>query len=217
MAFDMQSKLSKIRLLSIGLAAFSIPMVCFAYHPQGRFFRSLVMYPCRNETCPILETELIPLTQGQYAIVSREDYQELSKYSWHVNSHTNGFRAVRSVNTGKGAIRTFTMHRQILGLKKGDKKEADHRNGYQLDNRRSNLRICSRDENARNRRGARGTSKYKGVYFYKLTKKWAAQIGFNKKRKTIGYFLTENAAAEAYNKAALKYHGEFACLNIIKK
>jgi len=31
----------------------------------------------------------------------------------------------------------------------------------------------------------------------------------------LGYYITKEEAAQAYNEAALKYHGEFALLNKI--
>ncbi len=105
------------------------------------------------------------------------------------------------------------MHNLIINTPDG--MEADHINGNTLDNRRSNLRICTRGQNQRNRRGnLNGTSKYKGVSFKNENKKWVAQIGF-KKNMFIGYYKTEIEAALAYNEAAKKYHGKFARLNKI--
>jgi hypothetical protein len=62
---------------------------------------------------------------------------------------------------------------------------------------------------------AGGTSKFKGVSLEKRTGNWVVQICKNKIRRTIGTFTTEEAAALAYNAAALEYHGEFACLNVV--
>jgi len=56
-------------------------------------------------------------------------------------------------------------------------------------------------------------SKYKGVHWHKLHKKWAARITFERKQIHLGYFLSEIEAAKAYDRAAIKYHGEFAYLN----
>ena len=85
-----------------------------------------------------------------------------------------------------------------------------------LQNRKANLRAATRTENNRNRRkGKKRTfgSKYKGVTWYKKGKLWAVRIMTNRKSKFIGYFKDEIEAAKAYDKAAIKHHGEFAGLN----
>lgn len=108
----------------------------------------------------------------------------------------------------------FYFHREILGFPTG---EIDHKNGDGLDNRRENLRVCSRLENNRNQRKSKRplTSKYKGVSWDKKSKKWLAHISIMNKCKYLGVFSDEWEAALAYNKAAEEKFGEFACLNEI--
>lgn len=106
-------------------------------------------------------------------------------------------------------------------MRAGPREIIDHINGDGLDNRKQNLRICTKSENACNRGIDRdNTSGYKGVCYIsnktKRVKRWIAQIAINKKHICIGYFHTKEEAAIAYNEAATKYHGEFAKLNIIK-
>ena len=81
-----------------------------------------------------------------------------------------------------------------------------------------NLRTATQTQNNRNRRkfNLPTKSKYKGVYWKQPIKKWVAQIGVNKKIIHLGCFKKQKAAAKAYDKAAKKYHGEFACLNFKK-
>jgi hypothetical protein len=94
----------------------------------------------------------------------------------------------------------------------------DHINGNGLDNRKSNLRICTHQQNCENsRKRKKSFSKYKGVYWSKNAKKWVAQITIDGKSKHLGYFELEEDAAAAYDKAAVKYFGEFACLNFRRK
>lgn len=108
------------------------------------------------------------------------------------------------------------MHRLIIDAPKG--MEVDHINGNKLDNRVSNLRVCTKSQNQCNRGApSDGKSKYKGVCWFKITGSWKADISVNKKRTFLGYFDSEIDAAEAYNKAAIELHGEFAKTNSIYK
>lgn len=91
----------------------------------------------------------------------------------------------------------------------------DHVNHDGLDNRKQNLRNCTTLQNSRNQRSRKyTTSKYKGVCFNKNRKKWNVKIQIDGSSKHLGYFTDEIDAARAYDEAAKKYYGEFACLNI---
>lgn len=106
---------------------------------------------------------------------------------------------------------TFLWHKGFLP------KEVDHEDGDCLNNKISNLRGSDRGENCMNRSKFRGSlSKYKGVTKGKNKLKWIAAGSLSSKRKHIGVFDTEEQAALAYNKFAIKYYGEFAKLNIIQ-
>ncbi len=151
--------------------------------------------------------KLIPLTQGQFAIVDADDYEELSRYKWHVNKGGRTYYA-RSQKKGKD----IKMHRLIMGAPKG--LFVDHINHNGLDNRKQNMRLCTRLENIRNqlpRRG--GSSQYKGVGWHKKTKKFVARITYKGKRTSLGYYDDEIEAAKAYDKKAKELFGEFAYLN----
>ncbi len=156
----------------------------------------------------------IPLSQGKVAIVGPKDYAYLIQWKWcYYNHHSNGGYAIRTDYTnGK---RTVYMHRVILE-RKGFKNFAntDHRNRDKLDNQRKNLRPATVKQNQCNRdMQSNNTSGYKGVYWHKRDRNWQAYIQVNGKRIYLGYYDNLKEAAQAYNKAALKYHGEFARLN----
>lgn len=155
----------------------------------------------------------IPLTRGLHAIVDDEDYEWLNRHKWCALKHKSTFYAVRGVGPRKNFSTVF-MHRDILNPSPG--METDHRNGNGLDNRRCNLRECTRSQNNANQRSHRGsTSKFRGVSWCDHSKRWVAQLNHNGTRVLFKRFSTEQEAALAYNDAALKYFGEFARLNVI--
>lgn len=90
----------------------------------------------------------------------------------------------------------------------------DHKNNNKLDNRLENLRPCTHQQNMGNRRiNKNNTSGYKGVTYSKIMKAWRARIYVNKKELNLGYYPTVEAAARAYDFAALMHYKEFALLN----
>jgi hypothetical protein len=159
----------------------------------------------------------IPLTQGKYAIVDPEDFERLNKHKWCAVKRGNTFYAIRSVGTRRNR-RNIWMHREIIHPPRH--LVVDHINHNGLDNRKVNLRPATQAQNNYNRliikrKGA--TSKYRGVAWKKENQKWIAQIHFNGEYIFLGYFKDETQAAKAYDQAAKKYYGQFACLNFPDK
>ncbi len=113
----------------------------------------------------------------------------------------------------QGKRYTYSHIVWVIYYGKWPEQEIDHKNLNDLDNRIDNLREATRSENGQNRRCY--NSKGKGVAFddsvYR-TKPYLARISVNGKSIFLGSFATKDEAAEAYRQAALKYHGEFACL-----
>ncbi|PWA11094.1 endonuclease [Pueribacillus theae] len=157
--------------------------------------------------------KLITLTQGKAAIVDKREYERISQYNWHYHK---GYAARTSRENGKK--RTIYMHREIMQTPEGF--VTDHINGNRLDNRKKNLRICTRAENNMNmrnyksRKKSKKASKFKGVYWVGgIQAKWVAEIRHNGKQIHLGYFFHEIEAAYAYDQAALELFGEFASPN----
>ena len=151
---------------------------------------------------------LIPLTQGQNAIVDTEDYERVRHRNWIAQWSWNSLTFYATWHSSKEFI---SMHREILGC--SQQEDCDHRNGNGLDNRKRNLRKCTVAQNAWNR-GVDCDSRtgYKGVSARRFDL-WRARITVNRKVMHLGDFHSPIEAAKAYDAAAREYHGEFACLN----
>ena len=155
----------------------------------------------------------IQLTKGYKAIIDKEDFEKVNKYSWHFS---NGYPYAR-INH-----KLIKIDRYILG-QENNKLHIDHINGDGLDNRKSNLRMVTRSQNMMNKRkkqtcfGTPTSSKFKGVFWEKGCKKWRVQVTLNKKRHHIGLFVNELDAAIAYDQAATKMFGEYALTNNVRK
>jgi len=165
-------------------------------------------------TSGFLFMKKIKLTKGKFALVDDDMYDELNQFKWQAGKQQNNFYARRGVWNNKKCT-TIRMHRHILKLT-DSKIKCDHINHNSLDNQTLNLRACTNAENLRNSKSRVGSSsKYKGVSFYKPLNKWRAQIMADDKVTHLGYFKYELEAAQEYDKAAKKYHKEFAVINLI--
>lgn len=158
----------------------------------------------------------ILLTQGQFAIVDDEDFDELSKFKWFAD-YAKGiktFYAGRNVPLGSYKQGKLKMHRVILKAKTG--QIVDHINHDTLDNRKQNLRITTKlgnNQNAKKRKD--NSSGYKGVTWYEPNQKFVAKIRVMGKLIHLGYHTSPVVLAQKYNRAAQIYHKEFALLNKI--
>jgi hypothetical protein len=151
----------------------------------------------------------IPVAGGYFALVDDEDYEEMSKLRWHTAKGRKTIYASTNVKRETGGYSSVGMHRMINKTPAGF--HTDHIDGDGLNNQRSNLRTASRTENARNRSPNTGcASQFKGVHWNKRKRRWVASIRVNKKSVFLGLHKSEQAAADAYSRAASQYFGEFA-------
>lgn len=158
----------------------------------------------------------IPLTQGKFTIVDDDDFEKVKQFKWNYHhqkpDHDYKYgRAARRCKCpiAKGVYPTIFLHRQIMSCPKGFC--IDHINHNTLDNRKSNLRICTTSQNAMNSRKCRTkkTSEYKGVSYDRFTNKWMMMIELDGKRYRKR-FCDEIDAALHYDTKARELFAEFA-------
>jgi hypothetical protein len=138
--------------------------------------------------------------------VSVSTLDKVYDYNWSVNAKGYAYR----MSGGK----CIFMHRAVLDFELPDGWYIDHINGETLDNRLENLRAVKQQQNTMNR--GRSTGKYKGVHEATdkpRTNRFKAQIKIDQKSHHIGYYLTEEEAARAYDERAKFFFGEYAQLN----
>ena len=161
----------------------------------------------------------IPVESEKYGhhiiFLDDEDYPLVEEYVWFIVKKNDKDHTLYAM-THNEYEKNIPMHRLLFDFPHKS-IEVDHINHNGLDNRRENLRLCTRSQNAANcRPRTDGVSKYKGVGFKTdqfRRKPWTASIKVNYRTIRLGHFYIEEEAALAYNEAAIRYFGEFACIN----
>jgi hypothetical protein len=138
-------------------------------------------------------------------LIDPADAPLVQGYRWVITTSLTGQRQHRYVKARNGA-HVIALHRLIAGAAPG--QFVDHINGDGLDNRRTNLRLCTPAENARNARRRAGTqSGLKGVR--RNGDRWWASIDADGRRYGLGNYATAQEAHAAYSLAAQLLHGDF--------
>lgn len=156
--------------------------------------------------------------KGVFVLVDDEDYEKVKQFKWNAQiKKSKSIYATAAININ-GKWINIRMHRFILGVDASEKRQTDHINNNTLDNRKSNLRLCTSKQNDFNRlpKVNKKYSPYKGVCFHKGRKKFTAYIMFDDKQIHLGGYKTDREAALAYDKKAMELFGEYAYLNILK-
>lgn len=158
------------------------------------------------------DVSLIALGYKRYAIVDTEDLRRLSRFRWFASNKSKKSSKPKFYAQRNDVDKTIYMHHEVLSM--DGSIQLDHINGNTLDNRKANLRVCTRRQNSQNSRKRQGcSSRFKGVFWSKNTGKWRARIKNSVKRIHLGYFESESQAAKAYDEKAKELFGEFAHLN----
>lgn len=160
-----------------------------------------------------ISTKKFPKT---FTVIDRHDLIRVidGNGRWRAQSlgSGGGTYAGRWKSPRRGGPGLELMHRLIMAAPDG--QMVDHHDLDELNNRSGNLRFCTRSQNKQNSRPCKNhSSRFKGVSFHKRERKWAARIRNAGRLFHLGYFRRERAAAAAYDEAAAKLFGEFACPN----
>lgn len=165
----------------------------------------------KNKFKIIGDTVVIHLKHKGKQLVTTIDLADFEKVdsvngTWgarHDPDINNYYVKTAFIDNGKPTY--IQLHRFLCDAPEG--MVVDHKNRNTLDNRRSrNLRVMTDAENKQNtKRRKTGSSRYRGVYWNKRSKKWHAKLGLNGKQKFLGAFDNEIEAARAAQEARLKY------------
>lgn len=149
----------------------------------------------------------IVVVDGDEVIFDECDRQIVESRKWYIDRAHLPLRYVITTN-----LPHLKLHRLITSCPVG--MVVDHINGNALDNRRDNLRVCSQQDNLRNRLLRRDSKTgFKGVGVQSRGGGFLARIGGGTNKRHLGTFKTAYEAAIAYDKAAIARYGDFACLN----
>jgi hypothetical protein len=156
----------------------------------------------------------VPLTKGQVARVSPHRYEQIASHNWYAYWNKRGrcFYAARNSPRINGKRHCILMAREILGLKYGDPREADHVNNKEtLNNTDENLRVVDRSkQNQNTSRHRDNVTGFKGVSRQIKSGRFMARIKVDGVTHCLGERDTPAEAHELYKAAARKYFGEHA-------
>lgn len=154
----------------------------------------------------------VALTKGKVAVVDACDYERVIAYRWYALERDGLWHAAWRGGP-RNRRRSLYMHRLILGVN-DPRVIVDHANGDGLDNRRCNIRVATKAQNAMNMRLHRDSStRLKGVSWQESARRWRATINAEGRQIYLGHFRDPIDAALAYDAAALRYFGIFAATN----
>ncbi len=185
-------------------------------------YQKLCSQPCEAKWINVRDTLLaagpreIQLTDGSVATVDGDDYECVSQFYWFPVRQANGKSACPAACIWFPGQTHGTLSLAQYIMEVPQRIVPDHKNRNPLNNQRSNLRLATQKQNSQNKSKRLNTSsQYKGVSWRKEVGRWIAYIVVDGTYKHLGYFPPEQEeeAALAYDTAAIKAFGEFACLN----
>ncbi len=157
--------------------------------------------------------------KGYDVQIDDEDWDKVKGYTWYVDMpyfiKKGRYKIQASYYFPDKTHKTIILSRVIMGVAFSDKDViVDHIDGNTLDNRKQNLRVCNNTQNCWNQKRPKNSKTgYKGVCYDKTCNKYRAYLTKHRKRCNLGYYVSPEEAAKAYDKGALLCYGEYARLN----
>lgn len=143
-------------------------------------------------------------SKGEDFFFDLEDYDKVKDYTWRISS--NGYVVAKDIFNSPKEIK---LHRLVMGITEQN-IFVDHIYHNKVDNRKSQLRLVTPQQNAANNVFRKNnTSGHKGVYWHNLAQKWLALIQYDKQLINLGLYENIEDAINARHEAELKYFGEY--------
>lgn len=186
---------------------------------KGHFKKGNIPHNYRGENKVLFQDEkkvVILCESRKYGnkevVIDSEDWERVRKYRWYIHLDSSGIVYVYANKKDEDRIKIIKLHRFIMNCPA--RKVVDHVDHNTCDNRKENMRICTKQQNNMNRRkGSANSSGFKGVVWHKQAQKWMAFIKVDRKHIYLGLFDDKHKAAQKYNETAIKLFGDFAYLN----
>lgn len=134
------------------------------------------------------------LIKSKQVLIDDPDFDDVANFSWHINSKLYVLRYIPRKESPTGKKKIEYLHQYLIG-KIPSRMVIDHINGNTLDNRKSNLRVVTRSQNASNSCiWKNNKSGFKGVSWHKGKRKWQSRITFNGKTISLGHYNNSHGA-----------------------
>lgn len=149
-------------------------------------------------------------TKGEEFYFDLEDYNKIKNYCWNMHRYKeNCYIEARGIINNK----IVKLHRLIMGVSNPEVK-IDHINHKTYDNRKSELRVCTNQENTMNHKiHKNNTSGKSGISYRKDSNKWRARLWFKGKCYSLGSFNSYEEAVKFRNNKEKELFKEFRCEN----
>lgn len=152
------------------------------------------------------------LKTGELVLFDRQDYEKVAAHYWAPGGRIRSSGAknlyIRAYICGNNSKRMILLHRVIMDAKSGEL--IDHINHDYLDNRRTNLRFATHQQNSQNRHQRNTKKEIAGVTYRKDRDGYRIRLKVDGKMRSFGYCKNLEDAEKRLIELKNKYYGEFS-------